>query len=411
MIKTVIPKDMDFFSEVEKLGGIERSIDVYENAQQQAIFAGQTIHFFFSQCDAADFRDSFTRFGAIANLNGSGTTIAFQQSITCTMNRVRLLSGATVLFDLVGFNTFYENWINSNGINAITSTLNIQMATSDSLATRQANATNASKVYTVYLGWVCDILNKIVPISLFSNKQLHLEIILETPSMCLTTDSVNPTFSITSPQYHYKQITFTNSYKSMLDERLAQGPITILYLNYSNNSYQVPIGTTNSSITLPWKFSRFLGFNCIARTVANISNLTYDGKFVNYNNAVIFVKDNVRLNGIYYPADAVNGNVEAFDQYLEFHNKCYNIDVNAATAWTTDPGLFEMAINVNQHPKHLVEDDLQIQGQDTSSSSSTITHNVFLNTGGTSANQQWDYYAQFFSTITITSGGNTMFAD
>jgi hypothetical protein len=293
-VKTVIPKDMDFFSAMEKLGGVEKSIDVYENAQQQAVSNGQTVHIFFSQCDACDFRDSFLRFSMLANLNGTGTVVAFQQGIACAINRVRLLSGSDLVFDLVDFNVFYENWVNSNTINAISSTLNIQMATSDNLATRQAAAINPNKIYTVYLGWACGLLNKIYPQGQ-SQKQLHLELILETPSACLTSDATNPSFQMLSPQYHYKQITYTNAYREMLKTRLASGPIDILYLNSTNYNLQIPSSTTQTSNTLPWKYSRFLGFNTVARPTANINNLTIDGKFINYNNSTIFINDRVKI--------------------------------------------------------------------------------------------------------------------
>jgi hypothetical protein len=408
-VKTVIPKDMDFFSAIEKLGGVEKSIDVYENAQQQAVSNGQTVHIFFSQCDACDFRDSFLRFSLLANLNGSGTVVAFQQGIACVINRCRLLSGSDLVFDLVNFNVFYENWVNSNQINAVSSTLNIQMATTDNLATRQASAINPNKIYTLYLGWACGLLNKIYPQGQ-SQKQLHLELILETPSACLVSDSVNPTYQMLSPQYHYKQITYTETYRQMLRSKLEAGPIDILYLNSTNYNLQIPGSTTTTSNTLPWKYARFLGFNCVARTSSNISSLTYDGKFVNYNNSTIFINDRVKINNVYFPADAVNGITEAFDQYLEFHDLKYNIDTNAATAWTVDPGLFELALNVNQHPKHLNMDDLQIQGQDTSQGSSTIVHEVKFSAPGTAAIQQWDYFGIFFSTISIDKVGNVVYS-
>ena len=409
-ITTIIPKDMDFFSDIERLGGVERCVDVYENAQQQAVSNGQTVHFFFSQCDAADFRDSFLRFALQGSLNGSGTVGAFQQGIACTINRARLLAGAEILFDLVDFNVLYENWVISNRINAVSSTLNIQMATSDNLATRQGNFANINKVYTVYLGWIATLLNKVIPIGSIS-KQLHLELILETPSYCITSDSVNPTYQMLSPQFHYKQITFTPTYKQMLMDKMANGGISILYMNYSNYTQQVSSGTTNTSITLPWKYSRFIGFNCLARSSANIASLAQDNKFSSYLNSTIFLQDRVRVNNLYYPADAVNGSSEAFDQYLEFHDLRYNLDCLAATIWTSDPGYFEMDMNVNQHPKHLNADDWQIQGVDTSQSSSTIVHEVKFSSPGTAANQQWDYFAQFFATMNIDSSGNVRYQE
>jgi hypothetical protein len=115
-------------------------------------------------------------------------------------------------------------------------------------------------------------------------------------------------------------------------------------------------------------------------------------------------------NNVYFPADAVNGVTEAYDQYLEFHDLPYNIDTNAATAWTVDPGLFELCLNVNQHPKHLNMLDLMIQGQDTSQGSSTIVHEVKFSAPGTAAIQQWDYFGIFFSTISIDQFGNVLYS-
>jgi len=409
-ITTIIPRDMDFFSDIERLGGVERCVDVYENAQQQAVSGGQTMHFFFSQCDAADFRDSFVRFSLQGNLNGTGTVGAFQQGISCIFNRVRLLAGSDILIDILDFNLLYQNWIISNDINSVSSTLNIQMATSDNLATRQGNFTNNNKIYTVYLGWVATLLDKVIPVSALS-KQLHLELILETPVNCITSDAVNPTYTVLSPQYHYKQITFTSAYKQMLADKMARGGISLLYLNYSNYTIQVPASTTNISNTLPWKYTRMIGFNCIARNATNISSLAQDNKFSNYANSTIFVSGRVRVNNLYYPADAVNGNTEAFDQYLEFHDLKYNDNCLAATAWTADPGYFELDMNVNQHPKHLNANDWQIQGVDTSQSSSTIVHEVKFSSPGTATAQQWDYYVQFFSTMNINSSGNVNYQE
>jgi hypothetical protein len=406
-VTSVIPKDMNFFSDIEQLSGVASSIDVHDDCQSQSVANGQTVHFFFSWCDAADFRDSFLFFNLLGSLNGTGTVGAFMQGIACVINRVRFLCGSELLYDLVDFNVFYQNWINQNTINTISNTFNIFMATSDSLATRQANFANVSKNYCVYLGWIVTILNMILPVSKLG-QQLHLELILEQPAACIVSDAVNPTYVMQNAQYHYKQITFTSTYREMLNAKLAAGPINILYLNYANYTNQVAASTTNITNVLPWKYSRFLGFNVIARSTAAISSLTTDGKMVNYLNSSIFLNTRTKINNIYFPADSILGVPQAYDQYLEFHDLPYNIDTYAGTLWNSDPGLFEVGINVNQFPKHLTDKDYMIQGQDVSLGSSSIQHEQKF-TAGTAVPQQWDYFAVFFATMNIDSNGRVYY--
>jgi hypothetical protein len=406
-VRSVIPQDLDFFSDIERLGGVLNSVDTYENAQQNNISNGQIVHFFYTQSDALDLRESFLRFQLQGNLNGSGTVGAFQNGISCVINRLRLLWGAETLIDLVNFNVVYMNYLMSKTVQTFSNTFNIMMATSDNLATRQANFTNINKVYTVYLGWIATFLNKIIPIGA-ANQQLHLELTLETPSYCITSDSVNPTFQMLTPQFHYKKITYTEVYRNMLMNKLkTSGSISILFLNYSNYVQPVPAGTTFIQITAPWKYSRAIGYNVIARNSANISSLTQDNKFTIYDNANIIVNYRSKVNNDYYPQDAVNGNTESYDSYLEYHDLPYQIDTYAGTNWTSaDPSFYERCLNINQHPKHLNMDDFKIQGIDTSLGSSTWVDESKYSAPGTAANQQWDFFVQFFSCVSIDMYGN-----
>lgn len=405
-IKSIIGKELDFFSDAERLSGIKENVEVYDNAQQQSVSAGQAVHIYVSNCDAADFRDATLRF-TFNGIAGSGGTYSATPDggIAGIINKIRVLFGSQLVYECIDYNLLMSFWSLSQGVQAYQTSLNVLMGTNESLSTRTSNFSNANRVWTVPIGKICNILDKVLPIGRISN-QMHIEIWLEQPQNCLSSDQTGPSFSISNPQLHYKQLILTDEYKKALDAKLSSGVIQIPFVNYVNYITTIANTVTKQQNTLPWKYSRFISFFNINRDQVNISTQTYQTKFTNFLLYAQFVNSKARCNNKYYPADAVNGVTENYIQYLEAVDKNLNDDTNVGSNWSQ---YFNVSLSVTQYPKHLTENDESIQGLDISTSASTLIHEMIL-TGAPTLVQQ-DYFAQFMSLITIDGKGNLVYLE
>lgn len=407
MIQNKIPASMDFFSDSIRLVGVKENVEVYQNAQQNTITAGQCAHFYIGNNDAdlADFRDSTLRF-AVNGIPGGGTYSALPDGgIAGLINKCRLLLGSTLLHECISFNLLMSQWCLSQGILDYQNTLNVLMQTNATLAQRTTNFANPNYIYMIPLGKIISLFDMVLPLNLFKGQQLHLEVWFENPQNCLSSDGT-PTYQILNPQLHFRQLIVTDTYKNMLQEKLSKSNIQIPYLNYSNYVTVMPTGVTKQQNSLPFKFSRYVGHYCISRDQANITNYAYQTKFTNFYLYTQFINAKTKLNNKYYPADAINGTTENFLSIYELIDKTFNDDTVISSNY---PQYFSLSQAICQYPKNLTNDDQQIQGMDISTSSSSVVHEI--TTSGAPLTLQQDYFPVYFSMISIDAKGGVTYLE
>lgn len=390
----------------DQYGGVMESIEVYTTANTLTVSSNNQLHIFLEGGDALDLRNSFLYFTTIPTPQTGGTYTAFQPCISSVMSRVRVLVGSTVLHDMLNFNLRYADYLMSEKVQPFSNTFNIKMATSDNLATREANFLSTTKSYCVDIGAVADFLNKIIP-TMFLGQQIHIEITLEQPTLCLVTDGTNPNYALTNIQFHYRKLTLSENYKMSLKAKLMNGGLSIAYQNIANYSAIIQAGSQQIQNIIPFKYSRFTGLLCIARNQADVANTALDQKFTNiYQNYSVYNRSRLKLNNVYLPSDSIYNTVQAYENLLEYFDIDENCDTYIAQNWGSSPGTFQLGITCAQFPKNVVPQNQHIclTGMAINQASSNLTHEVV--TSGIASGQEWQYFGDFFSIVTFRADGS-----
>lgn len=408
MIENVIAPEMNFFDSTKRLSGVERNIEVYDTAQQQTVSAGQPAHIYISDSDLCDFRNCMLRFNFNGAPGSGGTFDALPDGgVAGLIDRVRVLIGSALVTELINFNLLYQQYLLSCGTQAYSTTKNILTGCNDNLATRTSDFSNNTKVWTLPIGEVVRFLGCVVPTGWMSN-QIHIEIYFAPANFCIESDRTGTSYSIENIEFHYRKITVTDAYRSRLNSRISSGGLQIPFLNFSNYNRNMPAATTRQQNNLPWKYSRFIGFYCVNRDQNALSLAATQGKFTNYLLYNQFDNSRLKVNNIYFPADSVNGTNENLIQIYEARDIDLQKDSQLASNY---PKYFTIDLAVTQFPQNLTDADEAIQGIDISTSASSLVHEIQLKSGGAPVNIQQDYFAVFFSVVSIDSSGNVIYLE
>jgi hypothetical protein len=409
---SVLPQEMSNLLENSmSYGGVLQSVETYTTASSLIVSQNNTIHVFLEGGDALDFRNSFVYFNTIGVAGTGGTYAAFQPCIASVFSRCRVLIGSTVVHDILNFGLVFTNYLMSQKVAAWTNTLNIQMSTSDSLATRTTNFASTTKAYTVDIGLLADFLKQVVPV-MFLGQQIHIELTLADPLSALVSDQTGPSYSLSNIQFHYRKLTLSESYKNMLKQKITSGGLDLICSNLQNYSAIVQAGTAQIQNIIPFKYSRFTGLMCIARNVSDLSSQTVDAKNNNiYQNYSVFNRHRVKINNNYFPNDSVYGTVQCYQNLLEFFDIPDKEDTYIGVNWAASPGSFSLELSLSQNPITVAPKDEHkyLSGQEINMSSSNLVHECV--TTGLVAQEQWDYYGSFFSIVRMNADGSVTYIE
>lgn len=392
----VIPRALDYFSEVEKLAGIQKRIESYIYPETGNNSYGPTnniIRFRFN-AGMLDLRDSFWEFTGTCAATG-GTYCRFSQGMSCVINRLRVLVGSNCMIDISNANVLYQLFLLGQDPGFLNSTAAVLMGYT-SQTVRNTDATNANRNYNINLGYICELLNIVWP-SDFISDQICVEIYLEQANRCIETDGTNPTYVINTNQYHYGAFECTEEYLSLVRDKINSGGIMIPYKSYENYVGNVTAGATNIQVVVPFKRQCLLGITYCARDNTVVSNPAISDKFQTFLNYTSFSSSRLKINDSYWPNDRVNNVYEAYIQNLELWCLEHVLPVQYGTNW---PQYFVISQSVAQDPRHLDHNDI-ISGIDTSQSTSTVTAELVLNSPGASVLEEVQYFGYYYGLMYI----------
>ena len=392
----VIPKALDYFSEVEKLAGVQKRIEsyIYPETGNNAYGPTNNIIRFRFNAGMLDLRDSFWEFTATTSATG-GTYCRFSQGMSCIINRLRILVGSNCMIDTSNANVLYQLFLLGQDPGYLSTTAAVLMGYTNA-ATRNADATNPNRYYNINLGYICELLNIVWPADFISD-QVCVEIYLEQASRCIETDGTNPTYVVNTNQYHYGVFECTEEYLALVRDKIANGGIMIPYKAYDNFVGNITASATNIQTVLPYKRQCLLGVTYCARNNTNVSNPAINDRFQTFLNYSVFSSSRLKINDTYWPNDKVNNVYEAYIQNLELWCLEHQLPVQYGNDWTN---YFVVSQSVTQDPRHLEHNDI-ISGIDTSQATSTIMAELILNSPGAPALEEIQYFGYFYGLMYI----------
>lgn len=392
----VIPKSLDFFSQVEKLAGVQKRTEsyIYPETGNNNYGPNQIIRFRFN-AGMLDFRDSMWEFTATCSQTG-GTYCRFSQGIACIVNRLVVKVGSNTIIDTIYFNQLYQLFLLSQDPTFLTTSAAVLQGYT-SASQRSTDGSNSNRYYNLNLGYICELLAIVWPADFISD-QVTVEIYLEDPNRCLESDGTGGiTYVVNTNQYHYGVFECTEEYLGMVRDKIATDGIMIPYKAYENYVGNIVANATNIQTVLPFKKQCLLGISYCCRNNANIILPATNDKFQTFLNYSVYNSSRIKINDNYFPTDKVLNTYEAYIQNLEFWDVDHLEPVQFGNNWSQ---YFTLSQSITQDPRHLEQNDI-ISGIDTSQATSTITAELILNTGGAPALEEVQYFGQFYGMMYI----------
>lgn len=400
-IEGAIPQSLDFFQNVpiiNKYVSKREETFVYPEAANSGYSPQNSIIRFSLSNGMLDLRKSSWEFYATASATG-GTYVRFSKGITCTVNRLRVMCGTTVLEDIINFNLLYAAKLLSKDPAFLSTSATVLMGYGDAAARNTDNA-NPNRRYVVNLGFLSDLLNRVIPQN-YMNSQLRIELYMEQAGRCIETDGTNPTYTINNNQFHYSLLKTTSEF-----DNLIQFPILISYKSWENYVNQYAASTNNSQTIIPIKKRQMTGIFSVSRNQTDTNNPASNDKFQTYQLYSQFGNSRYKINNTYFPLDKVEDTYDSYIQMVDFWRVKYNQPIQYGNSWPTS---FINAQNICQRTSADEADDY-ICGIDTSKDTSSVVSEITFNSG-VPALQEVQYYAQYYNVITINGDKSVVLFD
>lgn len=403
MSNLIIPDDLAMlFSEPHAYGAIADRSEVYVNADQpNNITPGTVSYIRLPKAELSDLRGSTLEFQAAPSATG-GTYVRFSQPIATVIDRVRVLANSTLLDDEIGFNRIYSMKLMTEDNTEWASSLQITDGVG-STATRNGWA-GASPNYQIQLGYIVDLLNRVLPIGYLGNNQITIEIYWSQALYCVECDGTNPTYVVNNLQYHYANINVTDNYKRMLNDKFKAGGVQFSYRAFDNYVGSYTAGT-NSTVytTLPFKHRKALAIMYVAIPTANLTTTSDNDKFITFSNYTAYNSSRLKINNKYIPSDRVLNSWEQFLQTMDAFDVPYKNNSYIANNWLTGQA-FIIGQTIAQSPRNVSDDNKIIQGIDISQGNSNCIAEITFGTA-LSAQQTVFYFCEYYAICSIDSNG------
>lgn len=169
--------------------------------------------------------------------------------------------------------------------------------------------TNTSQKMKLDLSFV-DLFKIILPLELFPNAQIQINLNLEDPRFCLIcstqTNSAQQSYSLTNVRLQYHKIQLTNEDRALINSRLnSPSGLIIPFKSWASFNGTVLSGQANANITFNPIRKHFLGIGVL------VLGQTYYNDARNSRKISTFLRnaiDNYRLKvgNLYFPLDRVN---------------------------------------------------------------------------------------------------------
>lgn len=374
-------------------------------------------------------KDAYLQFQMTGSAgNTAGLLCSIVPDIRSLISRVVLQIGSKVILDISEFgllNNIFDytrdpQWANAQG--------RVMLATGVSQGGRNIKFGNPNLVYAARLN-ISDeadsIFSKILPLmKVGSTMQLQIYLQQDPSRVISTTTAVTgtipPSFALNNVQFHYYTIVPSDSWNSMINERIMAGALTFSArgFDYTQDTSLFLAGTQNASKTLNFKYSSLLGFICAFQPQSYITSYTNDTKMQYFYNPGL-TTFRCRVGGNQYPMDNSTSDADMYGRFSLFFGLDDDTPTSAANSpygvgsdtWSYVSGALPTAasfipcVNLCKYPNEIATDGrVVVDGLDTS-----IATNVQLDIQlGTVVPQNmvthiWAYYNY---TITINPNGS-----
>ena len=334
-----------------KLGGVISRTDVYQQAEQSQYNSGQQIKIYLPS-NVSDLREHTFQFRINGTAYGAPATFTrFGQGISCIFQRLEVLFGPTKVLDIENIDVLKSIIRLNQPVNYTEGSGALLEGTSATAATRNADFTNANRVYAV--NFDIGILKRILYLNKI-NVQMIIRLTLSQPERCLETDNVTGTagdYQVLDPEFHYSALVMSQSWDDMYNRMVAEsGGYKYTYRTYMNfqNTNALAAGVSNAQIVLPFRYSSLVSVEYVMRNAADLNDPLTLGKntVFNFNN---INSARLKVDNVYYPTDAARSVQDIYTEYLDSQGICYYADVLIASNYTTTT--FVRGTPLMKHPK------------------------------------------------------------
>jgi hypothetical protein len=403
----VIPQDLaKLFDPVMAYGSIQQRAETYQYADvPNNVNPAQISYIRLPRADVIDLRNSTLEFNATCSATGTYTYVRFAQPIVSLINRVRFMANSNLLDDLLEFGRMYTNKLIGEDNTEWASCLTITQGVG-SQAVRNSNATNTTIMYQINIGYLMEIMNCMIPRGWMGANDLILEIYWAQAPYVIESDSNGTvTYVVNNLQFHYANITVTEKYKQMMNEKFAMGGIQWAYKSFDNYIGSFPAASAGTIQTqLPFKKRKATSIIWYAIPTASLTSLSTNDKFITFSNYSIYNSSRFKVNSIYIPNDRILNSYEAFLQTCDALGLEQNNNSYLANNWLSG-ACFLLGQTVAQSPKVETLNDSIIDGLDISEGNSNVVSEFTVNSAISSAQTTY-FWLEYFSICIIDSNGN-----
>lgn len=397
--ETAISSDIALY-DLLKYDGIISRLNTYVPASPESGYQPNQLITFAMPQEAIDFRNSSFQFTVSASAPGS-TYAYFNSDIRSIIRRMTVSFGSKIVLDIQNQNLLFNItnelkdplWASYNGL---------ILNGTGSQVQRQADFTNANRVYSVQLyNMNSELLSQVLPLQKLS-MNMYVNIYLAAANECITTDSVNPTFTVNNCQFHYSSLVMSQTWENLWDAKIPKS-IAYNYITYENafDTSLLANGISRASKTLNYRYTSLNGIIFVMRPSANINSLTAVDKLNRYdfNNLNLC---QVRIGGYTQPSD----NTANLSDRLTMVCEMFGLSTKNPLAGALNFGStsFVGAVNLARHPYSSQTNNSSINGINTSISSALILDLGF--SAPLSQAYTLDIYAVAENSIVFTTNGS-----
>ncbi len=242
-----------------------------------------------------DFTDAYLEFSASCTSSIAGAAY-FTDGIWNIFNRIRVISGSTVVFDQLNKNVFRSmQWAMCRNSDT-DATLGAACWGINTIANRQTAAAGLNYAIPLDIALLADIE---IPFANIAN--VHIEFYFENPNSCVcvgASGATNVSYTVNNPRIRCKEV----FYQSDLQHDItAMSPLFFPYTNYKPFQFQIPANSNTNQFNIPVKIQGVKRIIAIMRNSADLANPAVSDVFVsefNYNGTLQYQG---KIDNTYFP--------------------------------------------------------------------------------------------------------------
>lgn len=247
---------------------------------------------------------------SVAVAKTGGTYARIHNGAWCIFNRVRILAGATEVYDSRDYNRLFSiKWESQNDSDtAATVGMAFGIGTQ---AEREAAVAGGEYTYRFPLD-IGLFTASLLPFDTIQNG-LVLELYLEDPSTIIETNGTNPIVTVSNVEIYCERLELNQSFRNFLVKYIQDYGLEIAYSAWERYTNALNTGA-NQDITINQRSSSVNGIINILVNSAQISDTTVNDKLITWT-PLTLTQSSVLINGTIFPDEPVNHSGDKFEPY------------------------------------------------------------------------------------------------